>query len=295
MSLKKKIKTCLASVVKIGVKLISFTAGSLHMDDFIKVVKQIEDEGPSSEPLLVLRKLRKAAGLNDAFIKRFLGNAGDPPSDAGLSAYIRTAVQHSLSGDDRETGVVLTSDGTTVALTPLLLGIEAGFLSASGGSGRGLYELTFTKDLDLRSLPPTTLLGPDGCWDNVTSPKVFTLLGSPALLTNAELNGGMDGVVLGTEAKSRRDGRLSSLLTEYYCHQLDSRGLDAAPRLISRRRRENFRGLISAPVLVRKAMKSVELQRSLAGRLKMGSKAKRQLRALVERGIREFVHKYMGT
>lgn len=265
------------------------------MDDFIKAVKQIEDEGPSSEPLLVLRKLRKAAGLNDAFIKRFLGNAGDPPSHAGLSAYIRTAVQHSLSGDDRETGVVLTSDGTTVALAPLLLGMEAGFLSASGGSVRGLYELTFTKDLHLRSIPPTTLLGPDGCWDNVTSPTVFTLLGSPSLLTNAELNGGMDGVVLGTEAKSRRDGRLSSLLTEYYCHQLDSRGLDAAPRLISRHRRENFRGLVSAPVLVRKAMKSVELQRSLAGRLKMGSKAKRQLRAVVERGIREFVHKYMGT
>lgn len=265
------------------------------MDDFIKVVKQIEDEGPSSEPLAVLQKLRKAAGLNDVFIKRFLGNAGAPPSDPGLSAYIRTAVQHSLSEDDRETGVVLTSDGTTVALTPLLLGIEAGLLSASRGSVRGLYELTFTKDLEVRRLSSVTLLGPDGCWDNVTSPKVFTLLGSPSLLTNAQLNGGMDGVVLGMEAKSRRHGRLSSLLTEYYCHQLDSRGLDAAPRLISHRRRENFRGLISAPMLVRKVVKSVELQQRLAGRLKLGSKAKRQLRAVVERGIREFFHKYMGT
>lgn len=265
------------------------------MDDFIRVVKQIEDEGPPSEPLAVLQKLRRAAGLNDAFIKRFLGDAGGPALDAGLSVYIQMAVQHSLSEGDRETGVVLTSDGTTVALTPLLLGIEAGLLSASRGSARGLYELTFTKDLDLQSPPPATLLGPDGCWDNVTSPKVFTLLGSPSLLTNAQLNGGMDGVVLGTEAKSRRHQRLSSLLTEYYCHQLDSTGLDAAPRLISQRRRENFRGLISAPVLVRKVLKSVELQRTLAGRLKMGNKAKRRLRAVVEQGIREFVHKYMGT
>lgn len=265
------------------------------MDDFIKAVKQIEDEGPSSEPLAVLQKIRRAAGFADAFIKRFLGDAGGHLANAGLSVYIRTAVHHSLSEDERENGVVLTPDGTTVALAPLLLGIEAGFLSASRGSVQGLFELTFTKDLDLRSPLPTTLLGPDGCWDNITSPKVFTLLGNPALLTNAQLNGGMDGVVLGTEVKSRRREKLSSLLTEYYCHRLDSRGLDAAPRLISQHRRENFRGLVSAPVLVRKVLKSVKLQRSLTGRLRMGTKAKRQLRAVVEQGIREFVHKYLGT
>lgn len=267
----------------------------MHIDDFIKAVKQIEDEGPSSEPVAVLQKIRRAAGLNDEFIKQFLGDAGGDLSDAGLSVYIRTAVHHGLSEDDRETGVVLTSDGTTVALAPLLLGIEAGFLPASRGSKPGLFELTFTKDLDLRSPLPTTLLGPDGCWDNITSPKVFTLLGSPALLTNAQLNGGMDGVVLGTKVKSRRPEKLSSLLTEYYCHRLDSRGMDAAPRLISQRRRENFRRLVSSPVLVRKVLKSVELQRNLTGRLRMGAKAKRQLRAVVEQGIREFAHKYMGT
>lgn len=222
------------------------------MDDFIKAVKQIEDEGPSSEPLAALQKIRRAAGLNDAFIKQFLGDAGGELSDAGLSAYIQTAVHHSLSEDDRETGVVLTSDGTTVALAPLLLGIEAGCLSASRRSVRGLFELSFTQDLDLKSPLPTTLLGPNGCWDNITSPKVFTLLGSPALLTNAQLNGGMDGVVLGTAAKSRRREKLSRLLTEYYCHRLDSRGMDAAPRLISQRRRENFRALVSPPVLVRR-------------------------------------------
>lgn len=266
------------------------------MENFIKAVKQIEDQGPSSEPLAVLRKIRRAAGLHDEFIKRFLGDAGADLSDAALSAYVRTAVHHSLSEDDRETGVVLTSDGTTVALAPLLLGLEAGFLSASRGSQRGLFQLTFTKDLDLSRSPlPTTLLGPDGCWDNITSPKVFTLLGSPALLTAAQLNGGMDGVVLGTEVPSGRREKLSSLLTEYYCHRLDGRGMDAAPRLVSRRRRENFRGLVSAPALVRKVLKSVELQRSLAGRLRMGAKAKRQLRVLVERGVRELVHDYLGT
>lgn len=264
------------------------------MNDFIKAVKQIEVEGPSSEPVAVLKKIRRVAGLNDAFIKRFLGKAGGSLPDAGLSVYIRTAVQHSVSEDNRESGVVLTSDGTTVALAPLLLGIEAGFLSASRSSVRGLFELTFTKDLDLRTPPQTTLLGPDGCWDNITSPKVFTLQGSPALLTNAQLIGGMDGFVLGTELKSRPPENLSSLLTEYYCHELDSRGMDAAPRLISQRRRENFRVLDSSSVLVRKILKSVELQRNLTRRLRTGTKAKRQLRVVVEQGIREFVRKFIG-
>lgn len=264
------------------------------MNDFIEAVKQIEDEGPSSEPLAVMQKIRRAAGLDDAFIKRFLGDAGGPLLNSDLSVYIQTTVHHSLSDDDRENGVVLTSDGTTVALAPLLLGIEAGFRSASRGSVRGLFELTFTKDLNLRNPLPTTLLGPDGCWEDITSPMVFNLLGSPALLTNAQLNGGMDGVVLGTEVKSRQREKLSSLLMEYYCHRLDSRGMDAAPRLVSQRRRENFRGLLSPPVLVRRVLKSMELQRNLTGRLRMGAKAKRQLRAVVEQGIREFVHNYMG-
>lgn len=264
------------------------------MNDFIKAVKQIEDTGPSSEPVAVLQKIRWVAGLNDALIERFLGKANGSLSDADLSVYIRTAVHHSVSEDEREAGVVLTSDGTTVALSPLLLGIEAGFLSASRNSVRGLFDLTFTKDLDLRRSHSTSLLGPDGCWDNITSPKIFTLQESPAFLTNAELNGGMDGFVLGTMLKSKQPEKLSSLLIAYYCHELDSRGIDAAPRFISQRRRENLRGLVSSLGLVPKVLRSVKLQRNLTGRLRMGSKAKRQLKAMVEQGIREFVHKFIG-
>lgn len=284
---------------KYGLVLLVFVAsnaaGSLHMHivDFIKVVKQIEDEGPLSEPLAVLQTLRSAAGLNDVFIKKFLGDAGGHVLDAALSAYIRMAVHHSLSDNGTETGVVLTTDGTTVALMPVLLDIEAGFRSASRGSVRGLFELAFTKNLEFRSPPPTTLLGSDGCWDNVTSPSVFTLSESPSFLTNAQLNGGMDGVLLGTEATFGRHEKLSGLLTGYYCHRLDSGGLDTAPRLISQRRRENFRGLVSAPEMVRKVLKSLELQRRLTGRLKLGPKTKKKLRATVERGVQVFSHMYM--
>ncbi|XP_049416103.1 peptidoglycan recognition protein 6 [Epinephelus fuscoguttatus] len=268
---------------------------SRHMNDFIKAVKQVEAGHPASEPVAVLRRLRRAAGLNDAFIQHFLGNANSsgPEIGAHLSGYIKKAMHHRMTEDTKEEGVVLTPDGTTVALTPLLLGIEAGLLSKTAGRVRGLYQLTLAKDLS--SSPLTQRLGPDGCWDSLTSPQVFTLLDSPSVLTTAQVNGGMDGVVLGMEVsdKSKRPLKLSSLLTEYYCHQLGSKGLDAAPRLISRRRRENFRGLVVPPLLTRKVVKSVELQRRLKGRSKMDVKEKKQLTAVVREGMKEFVHMYM--
>ncbi|XP_040918383.1 peptidoglycan recognition protein 6 [Toxotes jaculatrix] len=273
---------------------------SRHMDDFIKAVKQVEDGDPGTEPMTVLKRLRRAAGLKDAFIQHFLGNAGSsgPEMDVGLSEYISKAVQHRVTDDAREEGVVLTSDGTTVALMPLLLGIEAGLLSKSSGRVRGLYQLTLAKDLSLsfrHSSPLNQSLGPDGCWDSLISPQVFTLSDTPTLLTTAQVNGGMDGVVLGMEvsAKSRRPLKLSSLLTEYYCHQLGNGGLDTAPRLISRRRRENFRGLGVSPVLARQVMKSAELQRRLKGQSKMEAKEKKQLMSTVKEGMKEFVHMYM--
>ncbi|XP_044038444.1 peptidoglycan recognition protein 6 isoform X2 [Siniperca chuatsi] len=292
-------KGCWKQTLVLVVVLVStYAEASWHMDDFITAVKQVEDGDPGSEPVAVLRRLRRAAGLNDAFIQHFLGNAesGGPEMNASLSVYISKALHHRVTEDAKEEGVVLASDGTTVALMPLLLGIEAGFLSKSKGGVRGLYQLTLPKDLDLsvgHSSPLTQLLGRDGCWDNVTSPQVFTLLDSPSLLTTAQVNGGIDGVILGTEVKSRRPLKLSSLLTEYYCHQLESQGLDAAPRLISRRRRENFRGLVTPPALVRQVVKSVELQRRLKGRSKMEKKEKRQLTAVLKKGMREFYQKYM--
>ncbi|XP_054464105.1 peptidoglycan recognition protein 6 isoform X2 [Anoplopoma fimbria] len=263
---------------------------SQHMDDFINAVRRVEDGDHGSDPLSVLRRLRMAAGLNDAFIGHFLGNAVGPEVDASLSGYLSKAVHHRVTEDAKEEGVVLTPDGTTVALAPLLLGIEAGFLAKTEGRVRGLYQLTLAKDLD-----SSPLLGPDGCWDSVTSPQVFTLMGSPSALTTARVNGGMDGVVLGMEVstKGRRPLTLSGLLSEYYCGQLESEGLDTAPRLISRRRRENFRGLVSPPVLARQVVKAVELRRTLTGRSKMEVKEKKQLVALVKEGMKEFVHKYI--
>nr|XP_019961312.1 PREDICTED: N-acetylmuramoyl-L-alanine amidase-like [Paralichthys olivaceus] len=269
---------------------------SRHMDDFIAVVKQLEDGAPESDPVGVLQKLRWAAGLRDPFIQHFLGDVDSSASevDAHLLAYIRKSVPYTVTDDAREEGVVLTSDGTTVALRPLLLGIEAGFLLSRSDSVRAMYQLTLARDLG-RSLrqnsPLTQRLGPDGCWDSLTSPQVFTLSDTPTLLTTAYVNGGMDGVILGMEAKTRPT--LSSLLTEYYCHQLGHGGLDAAPRRISRRRRDNFRELLVSPTLVRHVVKSVVLQRRLERKSKMEVKERKKLTAAVKEGMKQFIHMYI--
>ncbi|CAJ1075664.1 N-acetylmuramoyl-L-alanine amidase-like [Xyrichtys novacula] len=297
-------RSCGKQILVLVLVLISTHAEALfsrHMQDFIRAVQQVEDQDPESKPLSVLRSLRKAGGLIDAFIQHFLGDADSGGSDmtSDLSAYISRSVQHRVSEDAAEEGVVLTPDGTTVSLTPLLLGLEAGLLSKSNRSVRGLYQLTLTKDLDQAQRfgsPKNQLLGPDGCWDSVTQPQVFTLLDSPALLTTAQINGGMDGVVLGMEVsdRSRHPLKLSRLLMEYYCHQLDTGGLDSAPRLISRRRRDNFRELVEVSVLSRGGVSSVELQRRLEGRPKMEVREKKQLKAMLRKGVREFVSKFIG-
>lgn len=270
------------------------------MDDFIEAVKQVEDADPKSVPQSVLKRLRWWAGLNhDAFIQHFLGDVSPtaPDLDPGLVDYIRTAVQYRVTDDAREEGVVLTSDGSTVALRPLLLGLEAGFLPRYSERQRALYQLTLARELSLSlrsSSPPGQRVGPDGCWDSLSSPLVFTLSDTPSLPTASYVNGAMDGVVLGMAMKSRRSLKLSSLLTQYYCHQLDNNGMDAAPRLISRRRRDNFRELVLPPLLYRQVMKSVDLQRSLRREAETEVKEKKRLMAAVKAGVKDFVHLFMG-
>lgn len=278
-----------------NVPVFSTASSTWTMDGFIKVVKQLENGSRGSEPIAVLKKLRRAAGLNDAFIQHFLGNATSSGSemDTGLSGRIGKFLQHKVTEDARERGVVLTSDGTTVSLKPLLLGIEAGFLSKAGERVQGLLQLTLARDLSSAFRHSSERLGSDGCWDSVTSPTVFTLSDKHSTLTTAQVNGGMDGVILGfaVSSKSRRPLKLSNLLRAYY---VEKDGVETTRRLISRRRRESFRRLARPKVLITQVMKSLELQARLNGHPKMAAKQKKRLLSVVKEGMKEFVHKYLG-
>ncbi|KAM6957102.1 peptidoglycan recognition protein 6 [Aplochiton taeniatus] len=274
------------------------------MNAFIRAVEQVEAGSPRLKPVALLRELRKAAGHHDAFTQHFLGDHGTasdaPAMDAALSRFLGRALRHRVPRDGKEEGVVLTSDGTTVALSPLLLGIEAGLQSKTAGKVPGLYHLTLARNLGLsfqhaHSSLLSPRLGPNGCWDNSSSPKVFTLSDKPSLATDALINGGMDGLLLGTalSTPSSRPAKLSSFLRGYYCRPLGQGGLDAAPRLISPRRRVNLAELVVPPLLSRQVMKSIMLQRRLKGQTKMEVREKKELKALVRDGVKEFVDAYM--
>lgn len=260
-------------------------------------MESIESDNPGLGPLAVLRGLRKAAGIDTPFIQRYLGPLSDAQSlvlKPTLTEYISSILKHQVVQDSEE-GVVLTADGTTVALAPLLLGLEAGLKSTSWPRVPGLYPLALTKNLLLSFLQPvlsiSSRLGPGGCWDNVAAPQVFTLSGVASLATDALINGGMDGVILGKyiAKPNKRMLTLSSLLRQYYNHQLDSAGLDAAPALISQLRRRSFRKLASLDKLKKQLARSLSTYRRLG---ENGKKYKQKVE--MDEGLKEFVHSYMG-
>uniref|UniRef100_A0A668A9P5 Peptidoglycan recognition protein 6 n=1 Tax=Myripristis murdjan TaxID=586833 RepID=A0A668A9P5_9TELE len=115
-----------------------------HMNDFIKAVEQLEDGNPQLAPLAVLRSLRGAAGLNDAFIQHFLGNAssGGLEMDASLSDYM---------------GKIFVQSGHPLKLsslgTPTLLSLPLSFMYIHHTSTPSQPCLTFEQcAADMRSM-----------------------------------------------------------------------------------------------------------------------------------------------
>ncbi|NWX62296.1 PGRP2 amidase, partial [Promerops cafer] len=122
-----------------------------------------------------------------------------------------------------ELGAVLTPDGSTVALGPLLAGIEVGL--RSGGLGRPLPALDPPADPLLAALGTsfllaqgtdnTTALGPGGCWDDVENPQNYTLRGPLSPVPDPVAIGAMDGVVLGAQL-AQGPLPVAELLRGYY-------------------------------------------------------------------------------
>ncbi|XP_048869179.1 N-acetylmuramoyl-L-alanine amidase [Brienomyrus brachyistius] len=273
----------------------------LSMESFIRVVQRIEGRDPGPSPLTVVRSLRGVAYQGDTFVEYFLGDSDSFPSgkdeapmwDPTLSEFIHLTVRHRVTGQAREEGVVLGSDGTTVALGSLLLGIEAGLVAGAGESVSGLYSLTIARNLGLSFLrsQDSQILGPDGCWDNVTFPTVFTLSGPPSLATDALINGGMDGVLLGKYLSTHalHDLKLSTVLRDYYGPHPG--GAPEGPRLVSFQRRGNFRQLVNGLVLQELILGSLAtLQRLGKAENTAGAAA---LEDVVKGGVQEFVHRYL--
>ncbi|KAJ1172969.1 hypothetical protein NDU88_004811 [Pleurodeles waltl] len=262
---------------------------TFHIKNAIKVIHDLEIGHPAASALNVIEFLRQAS------------DRGTPPTHVELPLseadfqFVTQLMSHRVE-TPTEHGVVLGSDGITVAFAPLLAGIEAGLKrhqevtitslrnrssprahkpshplpsppedyvaaetenAASSHSSAHLcnknqkqlqtvdylYGAVLDKSLGYAYLQfhfnrEQPSLGVDGCWDNVLMPQVFTLTGPPSQLTNAFINGALDGVILGNYLAQEMAPsiKLSLLLKEYY----NGQGLAGQARNRSNFRRQNF-------------------------------------------------------
>lgn len=250
-----------------------------NMGSFIRAVRELEESNPGLSPLALVRALRRIAGHDDAMTVHFLGTSHIFTATEGLEtailnttsfSFFDKAIHHIVTDSGEERGVVLAPDGITVALAPLMLGIEAGLSARTEETPAvGLFPLTLGRTLgltflSLQDFPPPSRLGPNGCWDNTEYPKVFKLYQPATLATDAVISGGMDGVILGTHLinlpKSEPLPSLSEILKGYYIFDLkEGQGLDEFPGKISPKRRQLSRSILEPLVLDNEVMETLAL------------------------------------
>ncbi|XP_053712066.1 N-acetylmuramoyl-L-alanine amidase-like [Synchiropus splendidus] len=267
-----------ASVVIVSVFSRPTNVHLRNMHSFITAVEQLEGSNPGLTPLALVRALRKTAGHDDAMTMHCLG-ASNNLSDAEVLetailnassfSFFDKAIHHLVTDYGEERGVVLAPDGSTVALAPLLLGIEAGLKAKMEGTSPAcLFPLTLGRTLglsflSLQDFPPSNRLGPNGCWDNVDHPRMFRLSRPATLATDAVIHGGMDGAILGHDIyhlPAAEDPQpLSQVLKGYYSFEIRGEQDFDLNKHISPRRRELSRAILEPLNLQEEVMETLRL------------------------------------
>ncbi|NXU38719.1 PGRP2 amidase, partial [Drymodes brunneopygia] len=202
-----------------------------------------------------------------------------------------------------ELGAVLAPDGSTVALGPLLAGIEVGL--RSGGFGRPLPTLdppadpllavTIAEALGTSFLLAeagdnnATALGLGGCWDDVENPQNYTLRGPPSPVPDPVAIGAMDGVILGTRL-AQGPLPLAELLRGYYGTGNGSEG----GRPPSSYRRRDFGVLVGQGRLEKEVAAVLGVLRSLSPSPELlRDMGTHEVAAVALRAAREFSERYV--
>nr|XP_047911314.1 N-acetylmuramoyl-L-alanine amidase isoform X3 [Anser cygnoides] len=243
-----------------------------HMDTVVQIVEALE----AAEDLSLLELARALGSCSTPGCRAVLGDPpAAPPAVPALSPEQWALLTQLLHPDPTapERGVVLAPDGSTVALAPLLTGVEVGLRRAAGWSSPmpeppaaldALYAVTITEALGTAFLLARAhnhsgaTLGPDGCWDDVENPQSFTLLGPPSPVPEAIANGALDGVLLGARL-AEAPVPLALLLRSYY-------GTDngtASGRPLSSYRRRDFGALTGLKKLEEEVVAMLRLLRVL--------------------------------
>ncbi|XP_046528123.1 N-acetylmuramoyl-L-alanine amidase [Equus quagga] len=367
----------------------------LVMDSVIQALAELEQKAPATEASHTASAWLLSAqdsGPHDAlhhFLlegRRLKATELDPPPlSPELRGLAKEVARHGVR-DGQEHGVVLAPDGSTVAVQPLLAGLEAGLQGrravslplestatppdarapspAAGGSVPdvrvpspgcrdasadvtstdaraafpnaraadlgitatspdvrpgspdvpasspgakaespttvdSLLVVTLAKDLGLTFLQgPQTLshpgLGSEGCWDQLSAPRAFTLLDPQASpLTTAFLNGALDGALLGDYLSRASEPRppLSRLLSQYY-----GAGVAGDPGFRSNFRRQNGGALISVPTLTQQVWGALILLQRLepAQAPQLQGLSPEQLVQVATHASTEFMEAFLG-
>lgn len=168
----------------------------------------------------------------------------------------------------------------------------------------GIFPLTLGRSLglsflSLQDFPAAERLGPSGCWDSVKQPRVYRLLQKPTMATDALINGGMDGAILGTDLNNLTSAsqllrtKLSEVLRDYYGYVLHrNRGLEDLRGHISAKRRLVSRSLLERLDPERQVMETLvlvwKLEKTEWIALDHG------VEVSVKEGLQAFTHKYWG-
>ncbi|NXM85521.1 PGRP2 amidase, partial [Oenanthe oenanthe] len=203
-----------------------------HMDSVLDILDALESLAWGSSPGTATALGRGLGVCSTPGCRAVLGEPPGIPERPPALTPGQWKLLTELFGHDPATpelGAVLTPDGSTVALGPLLAGIEAGL--RSGGFGPPLPTLdppadpllavTIAEALGTSFLLAqggdnnATTLGPSGCWDDVENPQIYTLRGPASPVPDPVAVGAMDGVILGTQL-ARGPLPVAELLRGYY-------------------------------------------------------------------------------
>ncbi|XP_077777089.1 N-acetylmuramoyl-L-alanine amidase isoform X2 [Podarcis muralis] len=295
---------------------------TLHMDSVTGVLEDFESQLRGTPDQTVTELFRELECCEGELCQLLLGPVTSAPSDVSYlseqqSIFLKNLVNHEVDASLVEHGVVLTPDGTTVSLSPLLAGIAAGLQRShketlhatpliANSTNSSVVELPLT----LEPLFATTIamdlgkafllfhtnrsqvaLGPDGCWDSISAPQKFTLMGAPSTLPDAFINGAMDGLILGTYLAEKADppSNLSVLLKDYY----GGEGLGGESPMQSNFRRKNFAALVSEEKLRMQVEDSLLLLRRLnESNPLFDGLTNEELRSVANQAVEEFTALY---
>uniref|UniRef100_A0A8C5S878 Uncharacterized protein n=1 Tax=Laticauda laticaudata TaxID=8630 RepID=A0A8C5S878_LATLA len=295
----------------------------LHMDTVIEILNDVEFHFKT--PDLIMAQLYQELEFCNSKVCQFvLGPVTSrtldlPYLSKAKRMFFKNLMNHTFHGSEVEHGVVLTPDGTTISISHLFAGIAAGLKMKNeltlpekplitgppNNSGEEsqlsldpLISSTISMDLGMTFLlfyskQNQVALGPNGCWDSISEPRTFILMGPPSYMPDAVINGAMDGFILGTHLVEKVDppSNISVLLNDYY----GSKGLNGKEKIRSNFRRKIFAALLSKE----KLQEQVENALGLLWKMNEASSlfegiTDKKLTFLTKQAIDEFMTMYVG-